>query len=64
MLESAIISEHHDSSTMYPEFARIAREEGLEDAAEWFDTLAIAEAIHLRYTCGIMVFVRKNGICA
>jgi len=49
---------------MYPEFARIAREEGLEDAAEWFDTLAIAEAIHLRYTCGIMVFVRKNGICA
>lgn len=48
MLNAAIISENHDSSTMYPEFARVAREEGLEDVAEWFDTLAVAEGIHLR----------------
>ena len=49
MLNAAIISENHDSSTMYPEFARVAREEGLDDVAEWFDTLAVAEGIHLRY---------------
>jgi rubrerythrin len=48
MLQSAIISENHDSSVMYPEFARVAREEGLEEVAEWFDTLATGEGIHLR----------------
>ena len=48
MLESAITGEHHDSTVMYPEFARVAREEGLDDVAEWFETLAVAEGIHLR----------------
>jgi hypothetical protein len=48
MLNAAIISENHDACTMYPEFARVAREEGLEDVAEWFDTLSVAEGIHLR----------------
>lgn len=48
MLQAAIISENHDASTMYPEFARVAREEGLEEVAEWFDTLSVAEGIHLR----------------
>jgi rubrerythrin len=48
MLNSAVAGEHHDSSTMYPEFARVAREEGFEEIAEWFETLAVAEGIHLR----------------
>jgi len=48
MLQSAVVSENHDSSSMYPEFARVAREEGLEEVAEWFNTLAVAEGIHLR----------------
>jgi len=26
----------------------VAREEGLEEVAEWFDTLSVAEGIHLR----------------
>ena len=48
MLQAAIISENHDASTMYPEFARVAREEGLEEVAEWFDTMSVAEGLHLR----------------
>ena len=48
MLKSAIITENHDHTTMYPEFARVAREEGLEEVAVWFDTLSVAEGMHLR----------------
>ena len=45
-MQAAIISENHDASTMYPEFARVAREEGLEEVAEWFDTMSVAEGLH------------------
>ncbi len=46
-LRSAIASEESEAR-MYEEFARIAREEGFEEVAEWFDTLARAERSHLR----------------
>ncbi len=32
--------------TMYPGMARIARDEGFTDIAEWFETLAKAEKSH------------------
>eukprot|EP00960_Hanusia_phi_P059174 764091-Hanusia_phi.AAC.9 len=47
-LTSAIIGEDHDGNTMYPEFAKVAREEGYQDVASWFETLAEAERIQLR----------------
>ena len=31
---------------MYPSMARVAREEGFEEIAEWFETLAKAEKSH------------------
>jgi rubrerythrin len=31
---------------MYPGFAKEARDEGFEDIAEWFETLAKAEKSH------------------
>jgi rubrerythrin len=31
---------------MYPGFAKTAREEGFEEIAEWFETLARAEKSH------------------
>ncbi len=45
-LKAAIASETHEYTDMYPEMARIAREEGFEDIAEWFETLAKAEKSH------------------
>lgn len=45
-LKSAIASESYEFTEMYPNFARIAREEGLEEIAEWFETLARAERSH------------------
>ena len=31
---------------MYPHYARVARDEGLDELAEWFETLARAERSH------------------
>ena len=45
-LRSAIEGEAYESTEMYPGFARVAREEGLEHVAQWFETLARAEKSH------------------
>ena len=45
-LKSAVAGETHEYETMYPGFARQAREEGFDDIAEWFETLAKAEKSH------------------
>lgn len=45
-LKSAIVSETYEYTEMYSGFANIAREEGFEEIAEWFDTLARAERSH------------------
>jgi rubrerythrin len=39
---------------MYPGMAKTAREEGLEELAEWFETLGKAERSHAnRFTKGL-----------
>ncbi len=45
-LKSAVVSETYEYTQMYPNFARIAREEGFDEIAEWFETLARAERSH------------------
>ena len=45
-LQSAIAGETYEYTEMYPGFARTAREEGFEEVAEWFETLARAEKSH------------------
>ncbi|MBI2847482.1 MAG: rubrerythrin [Chloroflexi bacterium] len=45
-LKSAIEGETYEYTQMYPGFARTAREEGFEEIAEWFETLAKAERSH------------------
>jgi rubrerythrin len=45
-LKAAVTGETHEYETMYPGMARTAREEGFEDIAEWFETLAKAEKSH------------------
>ena len=45
-LKSAVAGETHEYETMYPVFAKQAREEGFADVAEWFETLAKAEKSH------------------
>lgn len=45
-LNSAVAGETHEYSDMYPGMAKTAREEGLDDIADWFETLAKAERSH------------------
>ncbi len=45
-LKAAIAGETHEYETMYPSMAKTAREEGFDDVAEWFETLAKAEKSH------------------
>ena len=53
-LTSAIPGETYEYTEMYPGFAKTARAEGLEEVAEWFETLARAEKSHAgRFTKGL-----------
>ncbi len=45
-LKSAIVGETHEYTDMYPGMAKSAREEGFEEIADWFETLAKAEKSH------------------
>ena len=45
-LESAVAGETHEYTDMYPGMAKTAREEGFEEIADWFETLAKAEKSH------------------
>ncbi|OLZ10002.1 rubrerythrin family protein [Sulfobacillus thermosulfidooxidans] len=53
-LKSAIEGETYEYTQMYPGFAKVAREEGFDEIAEWFETLARAEKSHAgRFTKGL-----------
>ena len=45
-LNSAVTGETYEYTEMYPGFAKTAREEGFEEIATWFETLARAEKSH------------------
>ncbi|MGK2741904.1 rubrerythrin family protein [Tepidicaulis sp. LMO-SS28] len=45
-LKSAIAGEIYEAAEMYPAMARTAREEGFDEIADWFETLAKAEKSH------------------
>ena len=45
-LAAAVAGETYEYTEMYPSMAKKAREEGFDDIAEWFETLAKAEKSH------------------
>ena len=45
-LKSAVAGETHEYTDMYPGMAKSARDEGFEEIADWFETLAKAERSH------------------
>ena len=44
-LRSALAGDTHEHAELYPALARVAREEGFDEIADWFDTLASAHRI-------------------
>ena len=45
-LQAAIAGETHEYTDTYPGMAKSAREEGFDEIADWFETLAKAERSH------------------
>ena len=45
-LKAAIAGETHEYTDMYPGMAATARDEGFDEIADWFETLAKAERSH------------------
>ena len=45
-LKAAIAGETYEYTDMYPGMAKSAREEGFDEIADWFETLAKAERSH------------------
>jgi rubrerythrin len=45
-LKASIAGETHEYTDMYPGMAKTAREETLDEIADWFETLAKAERSH------------------
>ena len=45
-LKAAVAGETHEYTDMYPGMAKTAREEGHDEVADWFETLAKAERSH------------------
>jgi rubrerythrin len=68
-LEHAAIGEHEEWSELYPEFARIATEEGFKEVATAFKAIAAAEKVHeeryrklLDSLMGNRVFEREDKV--
>ncbi len=45
-LLAAAAGEHHEHTSMYPEFAKVARDEGFDAIATIFEAIAVAEKQH------------------
>jgi rubrerythrin len=45
-LKASVAGETHEYTDMYPGMAKSAREEGFDEIADWFETLAKAEKSH------------------
>jgi rubrerythrin len=45
-LKASIAGETHEYTDMYPGMAKTARQEGFDEIADWFETLAKAERSH------------------
>jgi rubrerythrin len=60
-LRSAVEGETYEYTQMYPGMAKTAREEGFNELAEWFETLAKAEKSHAgRFTKGLNQIAGKE----
>ena len=45
-LKASVAGETHEYTDMYPGMAKTARQEGFDEIADWFETLAKAEKSH------------------
>ena len=61
-LEAAAGGENHEWTEMYPGFAEVAREEGLDGIAEVFEAIAVAEKQHERRYLGLLANIEAGTV--
>lgn len=68
-LAASAEGEHHEQEIMYPEFAKIARDEGFDEIAAVFEAIAVAEKQHEKRFLALKenieqgrVFKRNNAV--
>lgn len=61
-LRDAAGGEQHEYEEMYPEFARIAQEEGFDDIADTFTNIAVAERHHGKRFLGLAENIKNERV--
>ncbi|MFN3550658.1 MAG: rubrerythrin [Endomicrobiia bacterium] len=61
-LKSAAEGENYEYTKMYPEFAKIAREEGFEEIAKVFESIAKAEKGHEKRYLKLLENIQKKEV--
>ena len=61
-LKEAAGGENYEHTTMYPEFARIADEEGFPEVAKVMRAIAVAEKQHERRYLGLLDNIKNNRV--
>jgi rubrerythrin len=61
-LKEAAGGENYEWTDMYPGFAKVARDEGFNDIASIFESIAVAEKQHERRYLGLMANIEKGSV--
>jgi len=61
-LKAAAAGEHYEYTIMYPEFAKIAKEEGFEEISKVFSAIAVAEKQHEKRYLALAENIEKGRV--
>jgi rubrerythrin len=61
-LKAAAAGEHYEQTEMYPGFAKVARQEGLETIAQVFMSIAVAEKFHEKRYLALAANIEKGRV--
>jgi len=61
-LKASAAGENYEWTDMYPSFAKVAREEGFEDIAEIFQSIAVAEKQHEKRYLGLLANIEAGTV--
>lgn len=61
-LKAAAAGENHEYTSMYPEFARIADDEGFPEIAQAMRSIAVAEKQHEKRYLGLLENIKKDKV--
>lgn len=61
-LQQAAAGEHYEWTVMYQEFAKVAREEGFENIAQTFESVAVAEKFHEKRYAALLNNIQNDTV--